>query len=163
MFERYTEDARKSIFFARYQASVFGSTEITTEELLLGILQADKTTPWKLSMGEVSEIQKELEEGMRPRERIATSVDLPLSMGSKRVLEYAAEEAERLNHKHIEPLHLVLGLLRVEDSIASNILRKHGMECDPFREYVRRSLLPPAQRERGLEGPGLDDDASAAE
>jgi len=115
-------------------------------------------------MGEVSEIQKELEESMPPKgERIATSVDLPLSMGSKRALEYAAEEAERLNHKHIETLHLVLGLLRVEDSIAANLLRKHGMECDSFREYVRRSLLPPAQRERGLEGPGLDDDASAAE
>ena len=38
MFERYTERARRVIFFARYEASQFGSTTIETEHLLLGLL-----------------------------------------------------------------------------------------------------------------------------
>ncbi len=41
MFERYTEDARKAIFYARYEASLLGSSEITTAHLLLGLFRAD--------------------------------------------------------------------------------------------------------------------------
>src|ERR1044072_1412096 len=47
-------------------------------------------------------------------EKVSTSVDLPLSNECKRVLAYAAEEAERLSHKHIGTEHLLLGLLREE-------------------------------------------------
>jgi ATP-dependent Clp protease ATP-binding subunit ClpC len=42
MFERYTEKARRSIFFARYEAHQFGSSAIETEFLLLGVLRDDK-------------------------------------------------------------------------------------------------------------------------
>jgi ATP-dependent Clp protease ATP-binding subunit ClpC len=42
MFERYTEKARRVIFFARYEASQFGSPYIETEHLLLGLLREDK-------------------------------------------------------------------------------------------------------------------------
>ncbi|MGC4053504.1 MAG: Clp protease N-terminal domain-containing protein [Paludibaculum sp.] len=45
MFERYTEKARRVIFFARYEASQFGSPYIETEHLLLGLLREDK--PWR--------------------------------------------------------------------------------------------------------------------
>ena len=43
MFERYTEKARRTVFFARYEASQFGSPVIDTEHLLLGLLREDKT------------------------------------------------------------------------------------------------------------------------
>jgi ATP-dependent Clp protease ATP-binding subunit ClpA len=42
MFERYTETARRTIFFGRYEASQFGSPYIETEHLLLGLLREDK-------------------------------------------------------------------------------------------------------------------------
>jgi hypothetical protein len=42
MFERYTEKARRVVFFARYEASQFGSPYIETEHLLLGLLREDK-------------------------------------------------------------------------------------------------------------------------
>ena len=42
MFEKYTEKARRVIFFARYEASQFGSPYIETEHLLLGLLREDK-------------------------------------------------------------------------------------------------------------------------
>jgi ATP-dependent Clp protease ATP-binding subunit ClpA len=42
MFEKYTEKARRVIFFARYEASQFGQPYIETEHLMLGILREDK-------------------------------------------------------------------------------------------------------------------------
>jgi ATP-dependent Clp protease ATP-binding subunit ClpC len=42
VFERYTERARRVIFFARYEASQYGSNHIDTEHLLLGLLREDK-------------------------------------------------------------------------------------------------------------------------
>ncbi len=48
MFERYTETARKVVFAARYEASMFGSQYIETEHLLLGILRMDGLLALKL-------------------------------------------------------------------------------------------------------------------
>src|SRR5213075_2093679 len=114
MFERYTEKARRAIFFARYEASQYGSPYIETEHLLLGLLREDKalTNRFLRSHASVESIRKQIEGHTTIREKVSTSVDLPLSNECKRVLAYAAEEAERLSHKHIGTEHLLLGLLR---------------------------------------------------
>jgi len=114
MFERYTEKARRVIFFARYEASQFGSPYIETEHLLLGLLREDKALANRFlrSHAAVESIRKQIEGHTTIREKVSTSVDLPLSHECKRVLAYGAEEAERLNHKHIGTEHLLLGLLR---------------------------------------------------
>ncbi|HWG50434.1 MAG TPA: Clp protease N-terminal domain-containing protein, partial [Candidatus Acidoferrales bacterium] len=103
MFERYTEKARRVIFFARYEASQFGSPYIETEHLLLGLLREDKalTNRFLRSHGDVEGIRRQIEEHTVVREKVPTSVDLPLSNEGKRVLAYSAEEAEALSHKHI--------------------------------------------------------------
>ena len=114
MFERYTEKARRVIFFARYEASQFGSPYIETEHLLLGLLREDKTLANRFlrSHAAVDSIRKQIEGHTTIREKVSTSVDLPLSHECKRVLAYGAEEAERLSHKHIGTEHLLLGLLQ---------------------------------------------------
>jgi ATP-dependent Clp protease ATP-binding subunit ClpC len=112
MFERYTEKARRIIFFARYEASQFGSPLIETEHLLLGIIREDKALTNRFLRAHVASIRQQVESQATMRAKVSTSVDLPLSNESKRVLAYAAEEAERLGHKHIGPEHLFLGLLR---------------------------------------------------
>ena len=116
MFERYTEKARRVIFFARYEASQFGSPYIETEHLLLGLLREDKALANRFlrSHAAIESIRKQIEAHTTIREKVSTSVDLPLSHECKRVLAYGAEEAERLNHKHIGTEHLLLGLLREE-------------------------------------------------
>ena len=98
MFERYTEKARRVIFFARYEASQFGSPYIETEHLLLGLLREDKalTNRFLRSHASVESIRKQIEGHTTIREKVSTSVDLPLSNECKRVLAYAAEEAERV-------------------------------------------------------------------
>ena len=138
MFERYTEKARRVIFFARYEASGFGSSSIETEHLLLGLLREDKalTNRFLRQHSSVEDIRKQIEAHTTIGERIATNVDLPLSDESKRVLAFAGEEAERLSHKHIGTEHLLLGLLREERSFAAAILNERGVRLATVREEL---------------------------
>src|SRR6202166_868707 len=141
MFERYTEKARRVIFFARYEASQFGSPYIETEHLLLGLLREDKalTNRFLRSHASVESIRKQIEGRTTIREKVSTSVDLPLSNECKRVLAYAAEEAERLSHKHIGTKHLLLGLLREEKCFAAEILTERGLRLPAIREELQRT------------------------
>src|SRR3954462_3482091 len=153
MFERYTEKAQRVIFFARYEASQFGSPYIETEHLLLGLLREDKalTNRFLRSHASVESIRKQIEGHTTIREKVSTSVDLPLSNECKRVLAYAAEEAERLSHKHIGTEHLLLGLLREEKCYAAEILHERGLRLSAIREELARTTqekAQPAQRSR---------------
>src|ERR1700694_1770071 len=141
MFERYTEKARRVIFFARYEASQFGSPYIETEHLLLGLLREDKTLANRFlrSHAAIDSIRKQIEGHATIREKVSTSVNLPLSHECKRVLAYGAEEAERLNHKHIGTEHLLLGLLREDKSFAAEILHERGLRLSQVREEIARS------------------------
>jgi ATP-dependent Clp protease ATP-binding subunit ClpC len=138
MFERYTEKARRVIFFARYEASQFGSPTIETEHLLLGLLREDTTLIGRFLDTDDSQesIFKQIGEHAPIGRRIGTNVDLPLSNESKRVLAYAAGEAKRLGHKHIGTEHLLLGLLREEKCFAAQILQERGLKL----KQVRASL-----------------------
>jgi ATP-dependent Clp protease ATP-binding subunit ClpC len=140
MFERYTEKARRVIFFARYEASQFGSPYIETEHLLLGLLREDKqlTNRFLRSHASIESIRKQIEGRTMIRDKVSTSVDLPLSQECKRVLAYAAEEAERLSHKHIGTEHLLLGLLREDKSFAAEILHERGLRLSTLREELSR-------------------------
>src|SRR6201987_4495341 len=151
MFERYTEKARRVIFFARYEASQFGSPYIDTEHLLLGLLREDKalTNRFLRSHPSVESIRKQIEGHTTIREKVSTSVDLPLSNECKRVLAHAAEDAERPSHKHIGTEHLLLGLLREEKCFAAEILHELGLRLSTIREELARSTQEKAHPQRG--------------
>jgi ATP-dependent Clp protease ATP-binding subunit ClpC len=142
MFERYTEKARRVIFFARYEASQFGAPAIEAEHILLGLMREDKSLTnrfFRHSQASIESIRKEIEGRTILREKVSTSVDLPLSPEAKRVLAYAAEESERLQHRHIGTEHLLLGLLREEKSIAAEILHERGLRLNGIRDELTRS------------------------
>ncbi len=132
MFERYTEKARRVIFFARYEASQYGSPYIETEHLLLGLMREDKALANRFlrQQGSIESIRKEIEARITIRERISTSVEVPLSAECKRILNMAAEEAERLGVKHVATEHLLLGILR-EDPF--RIQPRFNTSCDGGR------------------------------
>jgi len=109
MFERYTEKARRVIFFARYEASQFGAPAIEPEHLLLGLMREDKTLTGRFfprAQVSIESIRKEIEGRTLLREKISTSVELPLAPETKHVLAYAHEESDRLQHRHIGTEHL---------------------------------------------------------
>ena len=159
MFERYTERARRVIFFSRYEASQFGSTSIETEHFLLGLIREDKnlTNRFLRDSPSIEGIRKEIEGRTVIREKTTTSIDLPLTNECKRILAYANEEAERLNHRHIGTEHILLGILREETCVAAGILRERGLQLDTIRDEMARSIpdrgapdtpmdVPPADR-----------------
>ncbi|HSO76321.1 MAG TPA: ATP-dependent Clp protease ATP-binding subunit [Blastocatellia bacterium] len=141
MFERYTEKARRVIFFARYEASQFGARAIESEHILLGLLREDKQLTQKFFRtphSTVESIRKEIEGRTPLRDKVSASVDLPLSPSAKRVLSYAADESERLQHRHIGTEHLLLGILREEKSPAHEILYERGLRLSQIRDDLTR-------------------------
>jgi ATP-dependent Clp protease ATP-binding subunit ClpC len=160
MFERYTERARRVIFFARYEASQLGSAAIETEHLLLGLIREGKGLTSRLfSKGHLSmeQIRKEVESRSPDREKVSTSVDIPLSTESKRVLGYAAEEAERMLHNYIGTEHILLGLLREERCVAASILADKGMRLPAVREDVVSLVNEKATTGKAKETPLLSE------
>jgi ATP-dependent Clp protease ATP-binding subunit ClpC len=154
MFEKYTEKARRVIFFARYEASQFGSPTIETEHLLLGLIREDKNLTSRFfpkTNTTIQDIRKEIEGRTLIREKVSTSVDLPFSEESKRVLNNAADESERFSHKHIGTEHILLGLLREDKSIAAEILREHGLRPGMIREELSRGSSDKNMQNRSKE------------
>jgi len=144
MFERYTEKARRAIFFARYEASQFGCLYIEAEHLMLGVVREMKgRIPGLANPLDYEKIRADLErtpmaiDARARAERVSTSVDLPLNNECKRVLTYAAEEAEALHSQHIGIEHLMLGLLR-EQTEACAILQSQGLQLDQVRMAIQR-------------------------
>ena len=141
MFERYTEKARRVIFFARYEASQFGSPYIETEHLLLGDTPGrhGHRQTFVAALLSPSKLFASGSRNKRPRgKRFPLLVDLPLSEGCKRVLAYAAEEAERLADKHIGTNHLLLGLVQEKDGLAAKVLSEAGFNPSEFRDEIGR-------------------------
>ncbi len=165
MFERYTQGARRAVFFARYEASRFGSSKIAPEHLLLGLLPAtgrpldalgpipgdllarmvqagDAFLSRFVAGSQAEAIRKRIEDHMSRHETIPTSVDLPLDEGAKRILKNAAREADELEHQNVGCEHLLLSLLGQKKSFPAKILNEHGLEYSRVREEVARGGDP---------------------
>ena len=158
MFERYTERARRVLFFARYEASQLGSISIETEHLLLGLIREGKGLTSRLfarSRLSLEEIRKEIEGRTVFREKVSTSVEIPFSTETKRVLQHAAQEADRLLHNQIGTEHLLLGILREDRSVAASILSGKGMRLSGVREDVVQLLSEKTAHARVKETPLL--------
>ena len=144
MFERYTERARRSIFFARYEASQFGARMIDTEHLLLGILREHSGDPLVGSGTAFEEMRGKIEQQRPPGgRRVPTSVDLPLSYQSKRALVLAAEEADRLKHEKIDNRHLLMGLVREKNCFAAGVLRDQGITIEALQNAAEPQAMSP--------------------
>ena len=143
MFERYTQRARTTIFWARYIATQVGSQEIETEHLLLGLLRSDKTlakrflgSPWAAET-----VWKKIEQTKPKRVRVPGPKELPLSIESKRVLGCALQEADLFSNRQICTEHLLLGLLREEKCLAATILFKLGVQFTSTRDELSRTPM----------------------
>jgi len=140
MFERYTEKARRVIFFARCEASRYGSPCIETEHILLGLLREDRAR-MKQFLGETDfelEIRTEIERRITAHERIPTSAEVPLTAECRQILNFAGEEADRLGHRSVGTEHLLLGMLVMEGSLAAEILQARGLKLGQVRQQLHR-------------------------
>ena len=151
MFERFTQDARRALFFARSKTVERQGDSITPEDLLGGIVwaspnllaQFDAQPTKRLTPSETGE-EFILRVGA-DRGALAAHArkEIPFSGATKLALQCAAEEADALRHLAVRPEHLLLGLLRNENSEAWRVLDEVGVT---LRE-VRRILAQ--EREQG--------------
>jgi ATP-dependent Clp protease ATP-binding subunit ClpC len=141
MFERFTESARRVLFWARYEVSQLGGSTIETGHVLLGLVRDDKgkgIVAHVLSASHVSaaELCEEIRRRLAAPEKISTSVEMPFSAETKHVLELAADEADRMAHASIGQEHLLVGLLREEQSLAAKVLNSRGLSLESARNVI---------------------------
>ena len=151
MFERFTEQARRVLFFARYEASQLGSTAIATEHLLLGLLREGSGLTGRIfdqARLDAMAVHVEIHDAAAGRPKVATSIEIPIAADAKAVLQHAADEANALKHGHIGTEHLLLGLLHHPEPAAGLILTRAGMRLETVRESVVSLLSGERSAER---------------
>ena len=143
MFERFTEQARRILFYGREEAGQLGSVGIDTEHLLLGLIRDGKGLTSRLFADAaivVEDIRQEVLRRVPARSKASPSSEIPFSAGAQRVLRHSAEEADRLFHDYVGAEHLLLGLLSEEGSVAADVLTSHGLRLERVREHIVRLL-----------------------
>jgi len=156
MFNRFTERARKVIILAKEEAKRFNHDYIGTEHILLGLIREGEgvaaTVLEKMGVS-LENIRLEVEKLVQPGPATQIIGDLPFTPRAKKALELAAEEARSLGHNYIGTEHLLLGLIREEEGVASQVLLNLNLDLSTVRNKVMEVL--------GSELPGFGGTAPA--
>jgi ATP-dependent Clp protease ATP-binding subunit ClpC len=142
MFDKFSESARRVVFYARGRASVFGTEMITPELLLLGMLRENALDVSRLIGGEADGcegLRKQIEENIPRGKPIPTSIDMPISKELGLVFQHAIEEASGIDNETVQPGHLLAGILREEGCYATQVLRANGAELSIVRQRLLKS------------------------
>jgi ornithine carbamoyltransferase len=138
MWQRFTERARRVVFFAQEEAGRLGENYVSTEHLLLGLVREDDSVAARIldrmgvSLGRIrSEIERQVSRGDG-----RLGQDMQLTPRAKRVIDLAYDEARQLSNNYIGTEHLLLGLIREGEGLAGRVLAKLGVELEPTRREV---------------------------
>jgi len=143
MFNRFTERARKVIILAKEEARRFNHDYIGTEHILLGLVREGEGVAAAVlqKMGvSLENIRLEIEKLVQPGPTTQIIGDIPFTPRAKKALELSAEEARSLGHNYIGTEHLLLGLIREGEGIASQVLLNLGMDLNTVRNEVMELL-----------------------
>jgi hypothetical protein len=133
LFNFYNDAARRSIFFARYEAEGFGHDCITPEHVLLGVVRQDREIRGWLSPAALDEIRRAIAANGESQRRSSRSVCVPLNEACKQILSLALRDAERSGVKQITPRHVVAAILSDGQTLAAELLRRYGIDLDRVR------------------------------
>ncbi len=143
MFERFTERARKVIILAREEAIRLGHNFVGTEHLLLGLIREGDGLAVailkKLTVN-ISAVKSEVEKIVASGGEFTPAGEIPFTPQAKKVLEYAISEARALGHNYIGTEHLLLGLIREGEGIASLVLRDFGVSVAAAKAQAQELL-----------------------
>jgi uncharacterized protein (TIGR03435 family) len=151
MFDRFTVGATRILFHARVQASELGSAAIEPEHLLLGLLEERTGLASRIlaSAGDDRKVRGDIRARVADRDSVPASTDLPFSDACKRAISGAVEEADRMQDAAVGTEHLLLGLMRGEGTVATEVLSARGVTLEGVREAIREF-----RREEEPEPPG---------
>jgi ATP-dependent Clp protease ATP-binding subunit ClpC len=143
VFEKFTEKARRVMFFARYEASQFGSPSIQSGHLLLGLLrESEKTSVMLLErLGiPIARLRDRLIDSLTPAGQTitpgSTSVEIPMEEEVKRIIQNAALASAKLNSKFVGAEHLLLGMIHEEEGLAGSLLKEMGADLILAKEFL---------------------------
>ncbi len=149
-FERFSEGARKVLARAQIEAQRLGHNFIDTEHILLGIVAEETGVAAKvlINLGiPLKKVQAAVEFVVGKGDRQTTG-DISLAPRAKKVIELAVDEARHFNSNYIGTEHLLLGLLRGKDGVASNVMDSLGITMEKTREEVTKTMRQQATRAR---------------
>ncbi|MBN1484403.1 MAG: ATP-dependent Clp protease ATP-binding subunit [Chloroflexia bacterium] len=141
-FDRFTDRARKVLTLAQEEAELFNHRYIGTEHILLGLIREGGGMAARV-LHEVGVELKKVREAVEfivGRPERGQARDRELTAQAKKALEFAVEEAHSMNHSHIGTEHLLLGLLRSRDNVASSILENVGANADQLRHRLAQVM-----------------------
>ncbi len=147
MFNRFTERARKVIIIAKEEAKRFNHDYIGTEHILLGLVREGEGVAaivLKSLALELGQIKIEIEKFVQPGPNAVISGDVPFTPAAKKAIELAMDEASSLGHNYIGTEHLLLGLVREGEGVASQVLFNLGLNANKIRESVMDLLGTPS-------------------
>ena len=154
LFERFTDRARRVVVLAQEEARLLNHSYIGTEHILLGLIHEGEGVAAKalesLSIS-LEAVRAQVEEiigqgGSSP------SGHIPFTPRAKKVLELSLREALQLGHNYIGTEHILLGLLREGEGVATQVLVKLGADLGKVRQQVIQLLS-------GYQGPAAKGDA----
>jgi len=129
MFERFTETTRRVIFFARYEASEYGSQHIDTEHLLLGLMREDFPLMSSMIGANISvdKIRQEIEKNIERGQRFSVGIEVP-ALYRRQARTEICRRGSRTDSRsvHVGTEHMLLALLREKNARAAAILRQCG-------------------------------------
>jgi ATP-dependent Clp protease ATP-binding subunit ClpC len=140
IFERYSENARRTVVRAKHEADRFGSLEVGAEHILLGLLRDCALISSTLEGFPVAEICAAVEAHIPRLELNPLPHDLPLSAEGRAALLLATEEAEKLDRRYVQNGHILLALVQSESSYAAQLLKEKGASADKLR--IQINALP---------------------
>lgn len=154
MFEKFTERARKVMTLSRQEAQRLNAEFIGTEHVLLGIIREGDGVANKMlkyldtpSAAVLAEVDRILKANLIPPTEppVRSLGQLPFSPRCKRVIELAGELACQLGHDVVGTEHLLLGLRKESEGIASQVLENLKITLDMLlRAY--EEVIPPSER-----------------
>jgi ATP-dependent Clp protease ATP-binding subunit ClpA len=161
MFERFTQEARQVVVWAQEEARSLGHNYIGTEHVLLGLLrqEQDGRDGDQQPLGRLGVTLSEA------RERIVRIVghgegmpsgQIPFTPRAKKVLELALREALGLGHNWIDPDHILLGITREGEGVASRVLLELDVDSESIRREVVGRLANAPHRQRAIDPAWFD-------
>ncbi len=141
-FEKFSERARRVLTLAQEEAQRFNHNYIGTEHILLGLVRETEGVVARvlINLGiDLNKVRAAVEfiigRGEKP-----VQGEIGLTPRAKKVIELAVDEARRMNHSYIGTEHLLVGLLREGEGVASGVLESLGVTLEKVRAETNRVL-----------------------
>ena len=152
MFERFTERARQVVVLAQEEARILKHNYIGTEHILLGLLREEEGLAARVLESldiTVERVRAQVVRIVGSGEEV-TSGQIPFTPRAKKVLELSLREALALGHNYIGTEHILLGIARENEGVASKILLDFEADGSKIRHEVLRMLSGPGRRREAV-------------